>query len=232
MQEHVKRMDTSQQAGDDKYERLQKDNEALRKDNEAMRRDLDALRGDFEILSATLSGRSLLTNDAHNDQADIGQGYDQVNRQLYSSPPMIHLHEEENRLQLQFLDADFRRKFAHLSDMVTEHDMTWELEPVHGGSVLMCFADKENDWRDYLVVVVKPTLGDDYPCVLRSTKEIKARYRQAMEAENPTCKVDVGVVLYVGRFSSVVATENQLRAMFTNGHIDVTSVENVNHVQA
>src|SRR3982750_264230 len=131
---------------------------------------------------------------------------------------------ECNRLQLRFLEEDFRRRFAQLvlPGDALECDMTWEFEPNHGGNVSLCFKDHKTKTEEHANVVVRPFLGDDYSSVLREMKGIKERFRQAKETEAGKREarsgtewfVEVTTILFVGRITSVVATEDQLKAIF------------------
>ena len=71
---------------------------------------------------------------------------------------------------------------------------------------------KSNADRD-VIIEVKPTVGDDYPCVLRRMKK-EMEYRR-------TKRSDVYHVLYIDHFQSEATSRDQLKAIFRLDGINV-----------
>jgi hypothetical protein len=156
-----------------------------------------------------------------------------------------HLHEalkaliasedtpEHNGLQAKFLDDEFVRRFLRATlDRFDECD---QIEPLKVKVSFEVFGfDAWIDVRsqsehyylfDIVAVEVKPTLGDDYPSVLRQIKScIKRRITFNNRIVNTWTEK---AVLIIGEFNSLAITYEQLVKFFASDDIKVIRFEDV-----
>lgn len=126
---------------------------------------------------------------------------------------------EHNKLQALFLNEDFRRRF---------------LVKIHGET---CVGDAseisvhfENEGFDVHLdgpcechVEIKPSIGDDYPAVLRQIKRARTSSRQLTHSYRPVFE-SVFVrhpVLFLEKYIGVGATEEQFIQIFESAGIHV-----------
>lgn len=123
---------------------------------------------------------------------------------------------EHNVLQAKFLDAAWVQRFirCYTTNPMTAKYTAFEVE---GADVALTLRD-EKGWLPCVYVECKPTLGDDYPAVLR---KMKAR---AMSPKGFSSKV-VYQALVVGSYTGVGATLDQVQLIF--GSIKIILVERI-----
>lgn len=120
---------------------------------------------------------------------------------------------EHNALQIKFLDPDFCLRFVrhlkprYLAGAETLH-VGFETEGFDvtvGGSVVAERAEPGKDlvvlYECHYAIEVKPTVGDDYPAILRKMKGVGARQYRSL-------------VLFLEEYTGVGATREQFVAIF------------------
>jgi|ERR1700722_2798395 len=133
---------------------------------------------------------------------------------------------EHNALQIKFLDRDYALRFVrHLEPSYFAGAETLYVsfenegfDVTVGGSVLENRAEPGKDLRVLcscgFAIEVKPTVGDDYPAILRKMKGLGLRQRRDM-------------VLFLGEYTGVGATREQFIAIFKSEQIAVVFVSDL-----
>lgn len=112
---------------------------------------------------------------------------------------------EHNALQLKFLDLDFKRAAWLLISGESEVPEQIHAEYEQDGIDVLLAAD-----GNHAVIELKPTMGDDYPAVVRQIRGYKSIIKRRYADPMPY----LGVV--VGAFQSQVATLDQLTDLFSD----------------
>lgn len=138
----------------------------------------------------------------------------------------FHIPEEtpeHNRLQMKFLHRDFQmtwlKMLGNKSERVMSADIEVEFE-VQGWDVMLTVV--EYRYRD--LIEIKPSLGDDFPAVLR---QIKARCTPHTDYRKRDPRPKGNHHLLIDRFSADGATLKQVRQFFDASHIRLSLMEEI-----
>lgn len=121
-----------------------------------------------------------------------------------------------NSIQVKFLDADFCQRFlaSFMQPIIFTHELEAEFEK-WGFDVVLFFKSQ----RDPICFVeIKPSIGDDFPVVLRQVQKLKRR---------GNAFIDVPVVLLLGEYVGSGVTYEQVVQMFGRSHVRVVLVQDI-----
>ena len=135
-----------------------------------------------------------------------------------------------NALQSRFLDPWFRARFFELvhAKAAPGEAATAEFE-VEGFDVSVTGKARDTEvWSSTIYVEIKPTVGDDYPAVLRQMKAARERPRVAFYGSR-TIREDVSrnVVLLLEEYTGVGATCEQFIEIFEASGIKVIFLDEI-----
>lgn len=134
---------------------------------------------------------------------------------------------EHNAMQAKFLDDGYRSRFLDLLGKSApfpvsvnfevwreQVDVTLDMDSgvVDGGA----FSDDIWVWGFIVAIEIKPTIGDDFPTILRQTKtkiDSQERWRENLRAEGKMLRPVAWAVAYE-RFTAATVTVEQVAAMF------------------
>jgi hypothetical protein len=164
----------------------------------------------------------------------------------------FRVHELDNALQVRFLDFDFRCAFfeatgieinwKHLVERFKRRwpDQTYNVAVVFGDPH---FEDISDVWfsvkaqiakagdqdpcreKFNLAIEIKPSMGDDYPAVLRQIKRQKAAASD--EGHDWDFKYHLRWFLLVDHFASNVVTLDQVRQIFRQDEISIVLMSDI-----
>lgn len=131
---------------------------------------------------------------------------------------------EHNKLQALFLDDAFRRRFLtkiHGDRVTAEGDSFAQFESE--GFDVRVFLELKKGSCPECHVEIKPSIGDDYPAVLRQINRARTSTRQLAHSWKPVYETVYAQhpALFIEKYTGVGATEEQFIQIFESAGIHV-----------